>query len=475
MIHVPCLFRMLLIASLVVLIKHLPAQQRNPFLPDTVNSIHIQTSVQHGGYRRAMDPSQMTATGIVGKGTAELGAWRLGGCFSYQRKSRQDVYFSGVADAYNSNPFFWGDSLSGDWQDDIVEAEASLRTPRIGRHQLGLQVDYGTSIGVRTSDPKPLYRLRGVSVAAEYRLRLSPKKELLVRPEYQNAFEENEIGYETQHNAFVIRSRGYGALVESSLANMDRRRQSETWGGGLAIQEPDGWYVAAAASMKTDRTTEGVADPVPDGDYRLMVLSIQAVYPIGRVEPSLYFDYGHGTGESYLSSTSEQGSYAYRAVRNVFYDGWDWGVSVDWKSGSWCFLQTLGGGVSLESNRQEDALSESLYAYTNAEANLHSDFSFRAFHVKLGVAYRHKLAGTAEVAHPTRLSHTLFGPDYQYHTVHAFRWSCSGRWYCLDRIMGQETRRFWLQLASQGVAAAPDKRMGYTLSLGIDFHHIKKL
>jgi len=471
MTKVRYLFRIPLAVLLVVLVRPLPAQQGNPFLPDTANSVQIQSGLQHGSYRRAMDPLRVATTGVAGRGNAALGDWTLGGRFGYRRESRREVYFSGVADAYNGNPFFWGDSLSGDWRDDIVEAGANLRVPRIGRHGLGLVVGYGTSTGVRTNDPKPLYRLREASVALEYRLQVSPATEVLVRPGYKNVFEENEIGYETPNNAFVIRSHGYGSLVEGSLASMDRRRASSTWEGELAIQRPGGWYVATTASVRTDRVTEALGDPVPDGDYRLTALSLRATYPIGRVEPSLQLGYGQGRGESYLGSAAGDGGYTYRPVRNVFYDGRYGDISVEWKPLALRLLHAAGGSISLESNRYEDALAGSLYEYTNAQADAYARFSGRSFRGGLRLAYRRNLSGAETVAFPTRLNRTLFLPDYRYHTADALLWSLSGRWYCLDRAISPKNSRLWVQLAADGAAAASEMRMGYSLSLGIDFNN----
>lgn len=465
----PCSFPIPLVVLLFVVLQPISAQPGNPFLPDTVKAVEFQSGIRHGGYRRAMDPSHVLAAGMTGKGSAVLNGLTLGGHFGYRRETRRGVFFSGVADAYNGNPFFWGDSLSGDWRDDIVQAGATLRMPRTGRHGLGLMLGYATAVGVRTSDPKPLYRLREATVAVEYRWQVSPVLELLVRPEYRNAYEENEIGYGTQNNAFVIRSRGYGSLHEGSLVTMDRRGMSGSWGGQLALQRPGSWHMAATAMSRRDRVTEGIAAPAPDGDHRITTLSLQMAYPLESLEPALYANYTQGRGASYLSGTAANGGYTYYPVQNVFQTGWHGGIDLDWNPPIFRFLTTLGGTLSIAGDRREDALSESQYAYTNIRAGIRTGFSRKAFTGGLHVAYRHQLSGTATAALPTRMTEMIFRPDYQYFTANALLYSFSGRWYYLSKHRDTVSNRFWLQLAAEGAAANSTLRMGYSLSVGIDF------
>ncbi len=445
------------------------AQQGDPFAIDTVNRIELESGLAHGDYRRAMDPEATRSLGLSGKGTAALGDWDVGGRFGYRRQARRGVYFSGVADAYDGNPYFWGDSLSGDWRDDVVVAGASLHAPWQNGRRLGLSLDYRTATGVRTSDPKPLYRLRDAAISLSYHQQFSPRFALALKPGYRHVFEENEIGYLSQNNAFVIRSRGYGSLLEGSLVRMDRRRMSSDWHLEAGIQRAGGAYVALAASIRTDRVSEGLADPVPDGDYRRSTFSVRGAYPLGRWTPALSGRYFTGVGESFLGSLSESGDYHYAGIQHVYDDRWEGRASIDWKPRYRSPIQVAGGGLSLNGDRQEDALSESVYTHTDARLDAHVAMDFRAFEMHFGMAYRRNLAAAAGTTYPTRLSQSLFQRDFRYATADALLWEVSSRWYC-GRVVNGVDNGFWLGLMHSGGAASANRRLVYAVSLGIDFN-----
>ncbi len=219
-------------------------------------------SSRTGNFKRPLEPAVSSVYGLSTGGSRKTGNWNLLAEFSYQKSYDKKLAWSAVNDPYRGNPFIWADSSRGDWDRDEVTATigASLRLTK--RVRAGLVVHYNTGTGARTSEPKPFYRSRDISLQPGVSYQLSPSEEIGVAGSAAFTQEENEIGYYSNSNVLLYRLRGYGTFSKSPFVSGERKRKGTSWKGTVHYLRRWKNYhllVQANALQVDEEVFEGVA------------------------------------------------------------------------------------------------------------------------------------------------------------------------------------------------------------------------
>ncbi|ODS85962.1 MAG: hypothetical protein ABS46_01575 [Cytophagaceae bacterium SCN 52-12] len=229
-----------------------------------------QAGFVSGDFKRPMEASSSSAYTLATGGIKTIGRYRFLADFSYRKTYDKRLAWSAVQDPYEGNPFIWADSSSGDWDRDHIYATAGMATLLRPSLRAGIKADYNTGSGARTSEPKPFYRIRNISLAPGLVWNITPSDELGVDGVVTFLQEENEIGFYSKSNVLLYRLRGYGTFSRSPFVSGERRRRGTGWEGGLHYRRSREKYdllVSAGVSQRNEDVFEGVARKQVTGYY----------------------------------------------------------------------------------------------------------------------------------------------------------------------------------------------------------------
>ncbi len=431
---------------------------------DTSRYLYIYSGSGSGALRRSMDAARSFSTGFRSAGSTDVGQWNLRAAFDYERRNEYDKRFAGIAEPYSGNPYVWGDTAAGDWQADQVQARVSLHSPAAGRHRFGVQVEYQTGIGARSNRPKPFFRIREYQVAPVYYYRPGRKQhlQLSVSPRLTGVFEENEVGYESEGNSYLIRSRGYGAFEAGSVVSMERRRKGYAGRLQLGLDRPAKWGLQVTPGIRHETVDDGLAYPVKDGKYTLMEIGASAYLQAG----SFYLSFTSGVqnryGDSYFySSTQEQSYYLTNAFANRGFAD----ISVRKNHNRRAGLQFMTVLAGFETGYQEDQFVGSAYTVHRAHIGLSAGGTRQRLRWDAGVGFRKNLNAIRRVAAPSLLTDLLFDPDFHYAANDLLFWSAKPKY----RLSAGARYRWWVGLDHHARWTGKAFRQHSYLQFGIDF------
>lgn len=222
-----------------------------------------QAAVVSGNFKRPMEPSSSSVYSLSTGGSKKINQWRFLADFHYRKIYDNDVAWAAVNDPYEGNPFIWADSSAGKWDRDHINATIGMATAVLNRKfHVGLVIDYAIGTGARTSEPKPFYRMRDVSLQPGIIWNVSSSQEIGFAGEMGFVQEENEIGYYSNSNVLLYRLRGYGTFSKSPFVSGERKRKGTIWKGSLHYEKQwkkYGLLVSAAASQREEEVFEGIA------------------------------------------------------------------------------------------------------------------------------------------------------------------------------------------------------------------------
>lgn len=225
----------------------------------------------NGNFKRPMEAERSNQLEIELGGFKKLKNWIYKTDFSYKKQYDKNVPWSGVANAYEGNPFIWADSSAGDWQRDHVKTSISLETPSIFKNILtGLKLDYQIGSGARISEPKPFYRQRYIALIPALNWIITPSKSLGFTAKINFIQEENEMGFYTNSNVLLYRLRGYGTFSKTPFVSGERKRSGQELEARIHYQFQAKKYqflISGFASQREEEINEGVAILNPSGFY----------------------------------------------------------------------------------------------------------------------------------------------------------------------------------------------------------------
>ncbi len=225
----------------------------------------------NGNYKRPMEAEATNLLSIHLGGFKKVNEWSYKTSFSYIKQYDKEIAWSGVADAYEGNPFIWADSSVGNWERDHINASISVAAPLVFKKlQTGLTVDYQIGSGARISEPKPFYRKRKIALQPGINWILSPKKSFGITGKIHFIQEENELGFYSNNNVLLYRLRGYGTFSKAPFVNGERKRLGTDLQATIHYQQQLGKYqllLSGFAAQRDEEINEGVATQIPAGFF----------------------------------------------------------------------------------------------------------------------------------------------------------------------------------------------------------------
>lgn len=215
-----------------------------------------------GDFRRPMQPSGSSIVSLSTGGRKKIGRWSLSADFEYRKVYDKDVDWAAVNDPYDGNPFIWVDSTSGRWDRDHIHATVGAATELGQLLKAGLFIDYSIGTGARTSEPKPFYRMRDISLHPGFIWQLSATEDIGLSASIGFVQEENEIGFYSNSNVLLYRLRGYGTFSKSPFVSGERKRKGTLMKGSLQYQKRWERYnlaICGSAAQRHEEVFEGVA------------------------------------------------------------------------------------------------------------------------------------------------------------------------------------------------------------------------
>lgn len=239
-----------------------PAAIASGYQPDFGYAI-AKAGLVSGNFKRPMESSSSSVYSLSTGGYKTINRLRFLADFRYQKIYDNSIDWAAVNDPYEGNPFIWADSSSGKWDRDHIDATIGMAATVVNKKlHVGLVMNYAIGTGARTSEPKPYYRMRDISLRPGVIWNLSSSEELGITGEIEFVQEENEIGYYSNSNVLLYRLRGYGTFSKSPFVSGERKRRGIQWKGSLHYGKEwkkYGLLVSATASQRDEEVFEGIA------------------------------------------------------------------------------------------------------------------------------------------------------------------------------------------------------------------------
>jgi hypothetical protein len=398
-----------------------PAALHNAVMRDE-GSIAVIRTAASGSFKRPQEAASTAGTSFLSTGAYRFGDWQSIGTFRYVNSEERDIPWLSVADPYRGNPYLWADTNGGDWSSHSIGVKTALGSPEwYGMVRGGLQMDYTVAQGNRRNDPRPLYRVRNVSVKPGVRLALSEDHAVAGSIQYGWRREDDEIGYYTVDFSRILRLRGLGTSDHVQVSSQERTQLSRSfeWSG-----EYHGTFGTLSSLLMISRRAErdtvfdGIADPDSGGSFlrRTSALSGMFRYATGIVTLSLRLRYsvsdGYGVDPVYMLT-----NYRLHDERSMISAGW-WIGSDEERS-------PLGGELRCTNQRfsqknitarTEWSVDRLLGAVTmSARTDLVAGAT-----MTFSAAYEQPLTidGSFASLRPTMLTPLIVRPDYDVHAAH---------------------------------------------------------
>lgn len=395
--------------------------------------IEVFSGGETGSFRKAMEAENLFNLGFLTNGQTYLGEWKLEGRFGYRRRFERNILFSGISDPYNGNPFLWGDTLSGNWQRDAIRTQVSMTLPAFRNWTAGLALDYATSTGARLSEPKPFFRYRYIRINPTFQWDFSEGllNKIILELSYSSAFEENEIGYSTVNNTYLIRGRGYGSAIKGPIRALDRRRNVNIFGIQLNWTLSHKWKVDGSMDFCREEVSDGIANPQTDGLYSRTSGRGLIAYNTENVGLDASIDV-HRAGTE---------DYAY-GFENWYHNSLGLKINMDFGTP---VNDHLSSGISLsfltESSR--DHIVDGVFEFSNVVLSGFHTISWNKLRVFFFIGYQYNLNANMEVGNPDVLNRLIYGPDFFYRSVNYLQLKLAPR---IDfPINGTDGNHYWVE------------------------------
>jgi hypothetical protein len=217
----------------------------------------------NGDFRRPMEAEASNPISLATGGFKKINGWSYLTNFTYTKQYDTNIAWSGVADAYEGNPFIWADSSVGNWERDHIRATISIAAPVILKKlQTGLTLDYRIGSGARISEPKPFYRKRYFAIQPGLNWLLSKNNSAGLTGKVDFLQEENELGFYSEDNVLLYRLRGYGTFSKSPFVSGERKRKGVDLQTTAHYQQQWRKYnllLSAFIARRNEEINEGIA------------------------------------------------------------------------------------------------------------------------------------------------------------------------------------------------------------------------
>lgn len=396
--------KVLVLLIFIFFVGPIVAQQEQDSL--SYGEVAITSSLSDGSFRRAMEAGNSYSLGFQTEGRTAINQWLLEGRFAYHKKTNEDVLFSGVLDPYNGNPFIWGDTISGKWEHDAFDTYVDLTFPQIKNHLFSIAIDYKNSTGARNNGPKPFYRYRDIKISPRLKTFLNGQVNHYIVAElsFASAFEENEMGYYTSNDTYLIRGRGYGSALKGPIQSLDRRRRSNRFGLDLDWSYADTWKIAIGAQYRDDQVKDGLADPREDGSYSEVLGTGKVNYYTSNVGYGFLLNYRTGTTDDAIFGFENS---EFQQIGAIF------SMDLD-KNDQRLYFPKI--SVGLLYLKQEDYIVYSNYESKNLTLQLARENQLKNITIAWSLGYQYNLAQQSYVEDPDLLNTLIYSPDFEYRT-----------------------------------------------------------
>lgn len=377
-------------------------------VPDSTDYGHVAivSGLSDGSFRRAMDPGKSYAIGFETEGKTTIQAWQLEGRFAYRKQTNEDVLFSGVLDPYNGNPFVWGDTISGKWEHNALDSHVDLTFPKVNNHLFGLSIDYKNATGARNNGPKPFYRYRNININPRVKTFLKGREDhfIVIGLSYTSAFEENEIGYYSTNDTYLIRGRGYGSALKGPIQSLDRRRVSDRFGLNLNWSYVDTWEISLGSQYRKDNIKDGLANPSEDGNYTEILGVGEINYTSSNAAYGLLLNYRTGSTDDAVFGFENSEHHQYSAL---------FSIDLDQKHQRFLIPEIT---IGLFYHKLEDHIVYSDYESQNLTGQLAQVNHVGNIKISWNIGYQYNLDQQSSVLAPDVLSDLIYTPDFEYMT-----------------------------------------------------------
>ncbi|MCK0159995.1 DUF6850 family outer membrane beta-barrel protein [Allomuricauda sp. F6463D] len=369
-------------------------------------SVALTSGLSTGSFQRAMEPSRSYSIGFDTNGKTTIAQWKLEGRFAYQRQFKEDILFAGVLDPYDGNPFIWGDTLSGNWQHDGFDTRVDLALPRYKNNVFGITVDYTNATGARKNGPKPFYRYRDITIAPRVKTFIAGREDhyLSLKLSYASAFEENEMGYYSTNDTYLIRGRGYGSALKGPINSLDRRRKSNRYGIHLQWIYTDSWDIKVGSQYRKDNIQDGLSNPREDGNYMEFQGHGEINHAISNARYGLLLNYRAGSTDDAVFGFENSEAKEMSAVLSI---------DLDRKNNHQFLPEFL---LGLFYHQQDDYIVYADYESQNLLMQLSRTHKINNIQFYWDIGYQYNINRQSSVLDPDVLSNLIYYPDFEYRT-----------------------------------------------------------
>lgn len=233
--------------------------------------VNVGTNSCNGNFIRPMEANSTSQINVETGGFNILKGWAYNVFFNYQKQFDQDLAWSGIANAYEGNPFVWADSSGGNWERDHIKTSINVAAPIVFKKlRAGLTLNYEVGSGARLSEPKPFYRQRYLALQPGITWTLSPRKSIGIGGKINFMQEENELGFFGNSNVLLYRLRGFGTFSKAPFVSGERKRKGTDLQTNVHYQHYYNdyqWFISAFAAQRKEEVIEGVAIQQPTGYF----------------------------------------------------------------------------------------------------------------------------------------------------------------------------------------------------------------
>lgn len=246
----------------------------------------VTANYARGNFKRPMEAAANTILSLAADGWKKINGWGYKGYFSYSKHYDKDLAWSSVYNAYDHNPLIWADSNSGKWQRDHINAAVAIITPvLLKRGHAGLAVNYDIGSGARTSEPKPFYRFRHITLQPGITWQLNKHQQVGIAGKAAFVQEDNEIGYYSNSNVKVYRLRGFGTYKPLPFVTAERKRSGSDLQAMAHYQKQWRNYdllISGYIGLQDEKVTEALAKTEITGYFTAINMGAEVVLYTGN-------------------------------------------------------------------------------------------------------------------------------------------------------------------------------------------------
>ena len=253
-------------------VRHVWLQTTNPVAYEAVDGSRMNTEFlfyySNGDYKHLTDPESPRGGIVSFEGFKQVNKLHFYGSFSYDIAKLEGQRWNDVLMPSPGNPFLLGDSIGGDYNNELFEIKGAVASSFSDRLKWGVSARYKGGSSANQNDPRPLINAVRYSISPGILYDFSPwAVGLDIGYEGYNEFISiSSVETNLNHSFFIFQGLGnYFARIGTGYS---RRYKGSAWNGNIQLNwrnnQTENILQIGYRNM-AENSEDGVAKPTAEG------------------------------------------------------------------------------------------------------------------------------------------------------------------------------------------------------------------